>query len=103
MAGAYIWFIAYSLLDSDLKSHDPFSLQLGTFRPFWGLTYTPFVKGAAYLRRIEVRNPEQLAVAQLKGLKLLLWSIVLELFLINVFMPIVHQYLESLCIRTCLN
>ena len=77
----YIWFICYSLLDRSSPSRDPFSLQLGCYRPFWGSTNTPFAKGAAYLRRIEARNPEQLAVTQLKGLKLLAWSILLSRFL----------------------
>lgn len=92
VAGFYIWFIAYSLLDSSLKSHDPFPLQLGTFHPFWGSSHTPFVKGAAYLRRIEAHNPEQLAVAQLKGLKLLAWSLILDLFLNKAFLPVVHGH-----------
>jgi hypothetical protein len=93
VAETYIWFIAYSLLDSGLKSRDPFALQLGTFHPFWGSTSTPFVKGAAYLRRIEAHSPEQLAVAQLKGLKLLAWSVILGLFLHKAFQPFVHGYL----------
>jgi hypothetical protein len=76
----YIWFICYSLLDRNAAGRDPLSLQLGSYRPFWGSTNTPFAKGAAYLRRIEARNPEQLAVTQLKGIKLLAWSIMLSLF-----------------------
>ena len=76
----YIWFICYSLLDRKAAGRDPFSLQLGSYRPFWGSTNTPFAKGAAYLRRIEARNPEQLAVTQLKAIKLLAWSIMLSLF-----------------------
>jgi len=90
VTGAYIWFIAYSLLDSRSNSRDPLALQLGTYRPFWGSSNTPFVKGAAYLRRIEAHNPEQLAVAQLKGLKLLAWSVILDLFLREVFQPVVY-------------
>jgi hypothetical protein len=76
----YIWFICYSLLDQNAAGRDPFSLQLGSYRPFWGSTNTPFAKGAAYLRRIEARHPEQLAVTQLKAIKLLAWSIMLSLF-----------------------
>lgn len=91
--GAYVWFIAYSLLDAHSKSRDPFVLQVGTFRPFWGSTNTPFVKGAAYLRRIEARNAEQLAVSQLKGLKLLAWSVILDLLLRRAFWPLVYGYL----------
>jgi hypothetical protein len=93
VAGAYLWFIAYSLLDAASKSRDPYALQVGTYRPFWGGTNTPFAKGAAYLRRIEAHNPEQLAVAQLKGLKLLAWSVILDLFLRKAFVPVVHRYL----------
>ena len=94
VAGAYLWFIAYSLLDVSSKSRDPFALQAGTYHPFWGSTYTPFVKGAAYLRRIEAHNPEQLAVAQLKGLKLLAWSVILDLFLRKAFQPVVYGYMR---------
>jgi hypothetical protein len=93
VAGAYLWFLAYSLMDLNSKSRDPFRLQLGTYQPIWGSTNTPFPKGAAYLRRIEAKTPEQLAVAQLKGVKLLAWSIVLDLFLNYVFIPFVHGYL----------
>lgn len=88
----YIWFIGYSLLDTNAPNRDPLSLQLGTYRPFWGSTNTPFPKGAAYLRRIEARNAEQLAVTQLKGLKLLVWSILISLFA-QLFARYVHGYL----------
>jgi hypothetical protein len=74
---AYVWFIGYSLLDRNAANRDSFGLQLGTYRAFWGSTNTPFVKGAAYLRKIEARDAEQLAVTQLKGLKLLAWIILL--------------------------
>jgi hypothetical protein len=84
----YLWFIGYSLLDRNSINRDRFSLQLGTFQPFWasldtpftkGSTVTPFVKGAAYLRRIEAKSSEELAITQLKGLKLLGWALVLKL------------------------
>jgi hypothetical protein len=80
MLSTYIWFIGYSLLDARMVGHDAFGLQLGSYRPFWGSTNTPFAKGAAYLRRIEARNPEQLAVTQLKGVKLLAWASLISLF-----------------------
>jgi hypothetical protein len=89
----YVWFIGYSLLDRKSPGCDPFSLQLGTYRPFWGSTQTPIPKGAAYLRRIEARDARQLAVTQLKGLKLLLWSILISLFS-QLFDRYVHGYLE---------
>ena len=91
--GAYLWCIAYSLLDLRSKSHDRFTLQAGAYQPFWGSANTPFVKGAAYLRRIEAKNAEQLAIAQIKGLKLLAWSVILDLFLNFVCIPFVHGYL----------
>jgi hypothetical protein len=90
--GLYLWFIAYSLMDLCAKEPDGFSLQLGTYRPFWGSTVTPFPKGATYLRRIEAQDSQQLAVTQLKGLKLLAWSLLISLFA-RYYMDIVHNYL----------
>lgn len=90
--GVYLWFIAYSLADSRLPSRDNFVNQLGTYRPFWGLTVVPIPKGATYWRRIEARNAEQLAVAQLKGLKLLAWSLLISIFF-KYFSAFVHGYL----------
>jgi hypothetical protein len=89
---AYLWFIGFSLLDRNARDRDGIGLQLGTYHPFWGSSNTPFVKGAAYLRRIEARDAEQLAVTQLKGLKLLLWSILLSLFL-EAFNRSIYGYL----------
>jgi hypothetical protein len=79
LLSTYIWFFAYALLDRNSADRDPFLLQMGTFRPFWGSTNTPFAKGAAYLRRVEARDADELAVTQIKGLKLLAWSILLSL------------------------
>jgi hypothetical protein len=76
----YVWFIAYSLQDRYAADRDPMSKQLGTYRPFWGSTNTPFSKGSAYLRRIEAKDAAQLAVIQLKGVKLLAWAILVALF-----------------------
>ncbi len=90
--GLYLWFIAYSLLDLTAKDRDDFSSQLGAYRPFWGSTVTPFPKGASYLRRIEARDSQQLAVTQLKGLKLLAWSLLISFFA-RYYMDFVHHYL----------
>lgn len=90
--GIYLWFLAYALSDSRLPDHDSFVRQLGTFRPFWGLTVVPIPKGATYWRRVEARNAEQLALAQLKGLKLLAWSLLISVFL-KYFALVVHSYL----------
>jgi hypothetical protein len=74
---SYLWFIAYALADRNSNPGRDLKLELAAFRPIWGSTNTPFPKGAAYLRRIEAPNPEQLAIVQLKGLKLLAWAILL--------------------------
>jgi D-alanyl-lipoteichoic acid acyltransferase DltB (MBOAT superfamily) len=46
-------------------------------RPFWSPAHLPFGKGAAFLRKHLARNPRELAITQLKALKLLLWANVL--------------------------
>ena len=74
---SYLWFIAYALTDRNSKPGRELTLEVAALRPLWGSTNTPFPKGAAYLRRIEAKNPEQLAIFQLKGLKLLAWAILL--------------------------
>jgi hypothetical protein len=89
----YLWFICYSLHDRNAPGRDPVGLQLGSYRPFWGSTHTPFAKGAAYLRRIEACDAQQLAVIQLKGLKLLAWAILISLFGI-VFNRCAYGYLK---------
>jgi hypothetical protein len=90
--GAYLWFIGYSLLDCRATGRDDFALQLGTYRPFWGSPTTPFVQGSGYLRRIEAKDADQLAVTQLKGLKLLAWSLLIGLFS-KYFSICVHGFL----------
>lgn len=78
--GKYLWYFAYALLGRQAKETPHLGLQTGHFLPFWGGSNAPFPKGAAYLRRIEAKTPEQLAVCQLKGIKLLAWTLVLTLF-----------------------
>jgi hypothetical protein len=90
--GTYVWFIGYVLLNHDVKPLHKFGLELGSLRPFWGSTNTPFPNGPACLRQIEARDPEQLAITQLKGLKLLIWSILLSLFL-SAYTWFFHEYL----------
>jgi D-alanyl-lipoteichoic acid acyltransferase DltB (MBOAT superfamily) len=80
--GGYIWFFAYSLQDRLAPGADSVTHQVGTWAPFWTNAAgagTPLCKGAAYLRRIEAKNPEELAVTQLKGLQLLLWCVLLKI------------------------
>jgi D-alanyl-lipoteichoic acid acyltransferase DltB (MBOAT superfamily) len=74
-----LWFFCYTL--TDRNSGDPVSLQAGLWRPAWMAgtgSGTPIAKGAAYLRKIEAKTAEELAVIQIKGLKLLLWALLLK-------------------------
>ena len=89
---SYVWFIAYALTDRSSKPGKDTTLEVAAFRPLWGSTATPFPKGAAYLRRIEAQTPEQLAVTQLKGIKLLAWAILL-LYLEFLWNRFFHGYL----------
>ncbi len=90
---SYVWFIAYAVTDKNSTPSRDLGLQVATFRPIWGTTNTPFPKGAAYLRRIEAKTPEQLAVVQLKGLKLLIWALLLALLQICWY-RVFHGYLR---------
>lgn len=96
MVGAlasYIWFIAYALTDHAAVPRKDGSLELTSLSPLWGSTATPFPKGAHYLRRIEARAPEQLAITQLKGLKLLAWAMVLVI-LHKLWFHLFYGYLQ---------
>lgn len=90
----YLWFLAYALADVSALQRMPFWQHLGIFHPFWavGSTLTPFCKSLSYLQRFEAKTPDELAVTQLKGLKLACWTLVLAVCL-NVFQTVVHRYL----------
>jgi len=75
---AFFWFLCYALKDMRAKDSSSIWPQFGVFHPFWGSSTTPIGKGAAYLRRVEAKNPLDLAISQLKGLKLLMWVWVLQ-------------------------
>jgi len=76
--GAYFWFFGYALIDAVSSKHTPSVMQLGVFHPFWGSSTTPIGKGWTNLRRTEAKNAHELAITQLKGVKLLAWSLVLR-------------------------
>lgn len=76
----YLWFLCYSLSESRDPHSPPFYRQLGHYLPFWHPVDLPIPKGAAFLAQIKARTPEELAICQLKGLKLLLWAVYLSLF-----------------------
>lgn len=99
LLGGYFWALCYCVTDKNPKRRESFWLQLGTFHPFWlagDTTTTPYPKGAAYLRKTEAKSAAELAVTQLKGLKLLLWALILGVAL-DVFVYVVHgQHTGSL-------
>ncbi len=88
----YFWFLAYALADIGTLDKVPFWQHLGVFHPFWGSTLTPLGKGLSYLRKFEAKTPEDLAVTQLKGVKLASWALLLAVCL-NGFNKLVHGYL----------
>ena len=90
----YMWYIGYSLLDLKSMSPEPFWRQASTFRAMWSTNQTPFGKGLTYWRRIEAADAEQLAITQLKGLKLLAWATILR----NIVVPIQDFYYGALSI-----
>jgi D-alanyl-lipoteichoic acid acyltransferase DltB (MBOAT superfamily) len=76
-----LWFFCYTLTDRNSSNRDSIPLQAGLWRPAWMAgteSGTPFAKGAAYLRKIEAHDAEELAVVRIKGLKLLLWALILK-------------------------
>jgi hypothetical protein len=93
VVATYVWFIAYAVTDKSSKPASDATLELASLRPLWGSSNVPSPKGAAYLRRIEAKTPEQLAVVQLKGLKLLMWAILLQVFQVLWF-KLFHDYLR---------
>ena len=82
MIGGYLWYFAYSVKDQAAQTSPPLRSQLWTWAPVWTNANgagTPIGKGAAYLCRVEAKNPEELAITQLKGVQLLMWCVLLRL------------------------
>ncbi len=73
LLSGYIWFLCYVITDQRSRRHSPNLVQMGLLQPFWVVSSNPVGKGAAFLRRHWSSNPRDLAITQLKGLKLLLW------------------------------
>lgn len=78
LLAAYMWFISYAVVDQRSKQRGSLTFALGSFRPFWGSSSTPIGKGSSYLAKLRTDEPTELARVQLKGLKLLVWSFVLQ-------------------------
>ena len=75
---AYFWFLAYALMDQRRRQPQPVYFQLATFTPFFFHSVVPFGKSASDWRSAEAGARAELAVTQLKALKLLLWALILK-------------------------
>ena len=62
-----------------LSAFWPNAAMFFSFFPTVAASTTPFFKRPSAMRRMEAKTPEERAVVQLKGLKLLAWSILLAL------------------------
>jgi hypothetical protein len=78
LLAAYMWFICYAVIDQRSAQRSSPVFALGLMRPFWGSSSTPIGKGASYLTKLRCDDPRELAQLQLKALKLLAWSLVLQ-------------------------
>ncbi|MCC6533550.1 MAG: hypothetical protein IT531_13435 [Burkholderiales bacterium] len=75
---AYFWYLAYALMNQRQRQPAPMVLHLATFNPFAWATVVPMGKGGANWRSVEAAAAEELAVTQLKALKLLVWALFLS-------------------------
>jgi len=79
LLAAYFWYFAYALAGQRKKHPPDLVAHFATFHPFFAPhTMIPFGKGASDLKRVEATEAAELAVTQLKGLKLLMWAFVLR-------------------------
>jgi hypothetical protein len=93
--GQYFWFVCYSLKECRAQAPLPRPLHFATYLPFWEPSSIPYPKGAGYLKKIAAKTAEELAVCQLKGLKLLLWALWLRVFY-KIFNVTLYGYDEIL-------
>ena len=77
LAGSYLWFMCYGIVDQRSAKRPSALSSLATFHPFWGSSSAPIGKGAMYQAKLRCRSDAELAVTQLKAVKLLAWSFVL--------------------------
>ncbi len=104
MLTPYLWFLPYAIADQRSRTPASLPMQLAVLRPFWSPGHLPFGKGAAFLRKHLAPNPHELAITQIKGIKLLLWANILFaiktglswLFGEHMGVPTVAQALDAL-------
>ena len=76
----YVWFIPQAVMAARAGKSGSVLLNLALIRAFWNPTYLPYGKGPGYLEKHQASNAKDVAIAQLKGLKLLVWGLCLYLF-----------------------
>ena len=70
----YLWFLPFAIADLRSRAPAPLALQMSVLRPFWSPAYLPFGKGAAFLRKHLSAPGRELAITQIKAVKLLIWA-----------------------------
>ena len=75
----YIWYLCYAIVDVRGRNPAPDLVQMGVQKAFWLNSSTPLGKGAAFLLRHLSTTPRELAITQIKAVKLLIWMTVLIL------------------------
>lgn len=75
----FLWFLCYTVKNRAPRSLRELCVEIGHYGPFWypdaGTGGTPVPKPGSFLDRIEAKTPEELAVCQLKGIKLTCWAL----------------------------
>ena len=70
----YVWFMPYAITQARSGATTSLWMPLGQLRAFWSPTYFAVGKLGPYLDRHLGKTAQELAVTQLKGVKLLLWA-----------------------------
>ncbi len=72
-----MWVLAYAAVDARSKNATPTVSRALFLRPFWGGSATPIGKNFGYLDKFAAKDADDLAKTRLKGLKLVVWAVVL--------------------------
>ncbi|MCC7485374.1 MAG: hypothetical protein IT529_10355 [Burkholderiales bacterium] len=80
LAAGFSYF-AYALIDQRHREPAPLAWQIASLNPFAWPTPVPMGRGAASWRAAEAHAAEELAVTQLKAVKLLVWAFAVKLLL----------------------
>jgi hypothetical protein len=89
----FLWILAYALRDCQRKSFRPQGIGSMLATLWTGASSpTPTLKGPSHALKVERLDPREFAITQLKGVKLLMWAMVLVL--ISVAIQIVQLKAE---------